>query len=52
MARSIHAKCSVLASALCLIGCPVKALARAVSGSATVRADLGPERLQPIDKVL
>ena len=59
LGRSIHAKCSVLASALCLLGCPMKVLARAMDGAASAnRADAaaaggggGQEKLQPVDKV-
>lgn len=49
LARNVHAKCSVLSSALSLIGCPIKLVARALEGAPVTQGGL--EKLQPIDKV-
>ncbi|TRY78188.1 hypothetical protein TCAL_04263 [Tigriopus californicus] len=52
LARSIHAKAAILCTALTLVGCPMKAMARVtLQGSNLDLAD-STNRLQPLDKNL
>ena len=64
ISRTVHTKCTILASALTLIGCPIKILGRTLEGGAGGPAGMaqmgllppideqpGSGRLQPMEKV-